>query len=114
MRKTLIVIRHVAAWMVLVSAGSLWAQTNGYSGGIWAPVNAKAVLAAAADITLAKYPDCDEATVDKKMVRVYHADGTAEQQDEEYCKILTEKGKRNNRMLSLNFMLPYSTSEVVQ
>ena len=48
------------------------------------------------------------------MVRVYRADGTGECQDETFVKVLTEKGKRNNRTLSLGFMLPYSTVEVVK
>jgi transglutaminase-like putative cysteine protease len=43
------------------------------------------------------------------MMRVYRADGTGECQDESYTKILTEKGRRNNRTLSQSFMLPYST-----
>ena len=69
------------------------------------PVNelwtAKRVLDAAKAITIANYPDCDEATVEKKMVRVYRPDGTGECQDETYVKALTEKGKRGNRSLSL-------------
>ncbi len=90
------------------------AETNRYAGDIWAFEDSKKVMAAAADITLAKYPDCDEATVEKKMVRVYRADGTGECQDEAFIKVLTEKGKRGNRTLSLGFMLPYSTVEVVK
>jgi transglutaminase-like putative cysteine protease len=90
------------------------AETNRYPGSTWAFVDTGKVLAAAADITLAKYPDCDEATVEQKLTRVYHADGTAECQDETFVKVLTEKGKRNNRTLSLDFMLPYSTEEVVK
>jgi len=46
-------------------------------------------------------------------VRVYRADGTGECQDETFTKILTEKGKRNNRTLALSFMLPYSKEEIV-
>ena len=46
-------------------------------------------------------------------MRVYRADGTGESQDETFIKVLTEKGKRDNRTLSLSFMLPYSTVEVV-
>ena len=76
------------------------ATNNIYSGDTWALVDAKKALAAAADITLAKYPDCDEATVEKRLVRVYNADGTGECQDEAYVKVLTEKGKRNNRTLA--------------
>jgi hypothetical protein len=41
-------------------------------------------------------------------------DGTGECQDEAFVKVLTEKGKRGNRTLSLSFMLPYSTEEVVK
>jgi transglutaminase-like putative cysteine protease len=88
--------------------------TNGYSGPRWSLLDAKQVLAAASDITLAKYPDSDDATVDKKMVRVYRADGTGEAQDEAFVKVLTEKGKRGNRSMALSFMLPYSVVEVVK
>ena len=90
------------------------AQTNRYAGDIWALADAAKVMAAAADINLAKYPDCDDATVEQKSARVYHPDGTAECQDETFTKVLTEKGKRNNRTISLSFMLPYSTEEVVK
>ena len=85
-----------------------------YSGSTWNFLDTRKVMHEAADITLAKYPDCDDATVDKKMVRVYRADGTGESQDEGYVKVLTEKGKRNNRTLALSFMLPYFTVDVVK
>ena len=90
------------------------AQTNSYTGPIWSLVESGKVLAAAANITVAKYPNCDDATVEKKMMRVYRADGTGESQDELYTKVLTEKGRRNNRTIGLSFMLPYSTVKVVQ
>lgn len=101
---------------------SLWAlspliraETNApYSGTKWALLDAKSVLDAAARITPAQYPDCDDATVDKKMVRLFRADGTGESQDETYVKVLTEKGKRENRDLSLSFLQPYTTVEVTQ
>jgi hypothetical protein len=105
------------AWAWLASAVLVWsaaAQTNDYSGPVWSLVDGPKVLAAAADITVAKLPDCDDATVEKKMMRVYRADGTGECQDETYTKVLTEKGRRNNRTLSLGFMLPYSTVQVVR
>ncbi len=87
-----------------LAAISAFAQgTNRYEGSTWALVDAKKTMAAASDITLAKYPDCDDATVEKKMVRVYRADGTGESQDETFVKVLTEKGKRNNRTISLEF-----------
>jgi transglutaminase-like putative cysteine protease len=100
---------------VIVLAGSARAQsTNLYTGADWTLLDAKQVLAAAADITPAKYPDCDDATVDERSVRVYHADGTAEAQDENFVKVLTEKGKRNNRTLQMGFQLPYNNVVVTR
>ncbi len=90
------------------------ADSGRYAGATWAPIDAKKTLEAAAEITLAKYPDCDEATVEQKVVEAYRADGTAESQEETYVKVLTEKGKRNHRTLSMSFMLPYSTVEVAK
>ncbi|MGA2853143.1 MAG: DUF3857 domain-containing protein [Verrucomicrobiota bacterium] len=87
-------------------------DTNRYAGGEWSLVDAKPVMVAAAEITPSKYPDCDAATVDQKSVRVYRADGTGECQDETFTKVLTEKGKRDNRTLPEYFMLPYTTVEV--
>jgi transglutaminase-like putative cysteine protease len=69
-------------------------------------------MGAAAGVTLAAYPDCDTATVDEKIEWVYRADGTGEYQDEIFSKVLTEKGRRDSRTLSLSFMLPYSKIEI--
>jgi hypothetical protein len=104
-----------AFFTCLISAALVWtanAQPHNYSGAVWALTDAKKALTAAADITPDKYPNCDDATVEKKMMRVYRADGTGECQDETYTKVLTEKGRRNNRTLSLSFMLPYNTVSV--
>jgi transglutaminase-like putative cysteine protease len=106
-RGLLLIALLVLPWPVL-------GQTNRYTGQTWAFVDTQQALAAAHEITTAQYPDCDEATVEKKMTRVYRADGTGESQDETFVKVLTEKGKRNNRQISLYFMLPYSTVEVVK
>ncbi|HXQ80351.1 MAG TPA: DUF3857 domain-containing protein [Opitutaceae bacterium] len=83
-----------------------------YTGSNWATLDPKQVLAAAAEINLAKLPDCDDATVDQKSMRVIREDGTAETQDEVFTKVLTEKGKRDNNTLSLGFVIPYSTVSV--
>jgi transglutaminase-like putative cysteine protease len=107
-------IRALALIAFLVFSRPVFGETNRYTGETWAFLDARQALAAAQEITPAKYPDCDEATVEKKMVRVYRADGTGESQDEAFVKVLTEKGRRNNRTISLDFMLPYSTVEVVQ
>jgi transglutaminase-like putative cysteine protease len=97
---------------VLLAISTSAADTNLYSGPIWAPVDAAKVLASVAAITTDKYPDCDDALVERKSMRLYRADGTGESQDETYTKVLTEKGRRGNRTLSYGYMLPYSTVEV--
>jgi hypothetical protein len=103
--------------LVLLAAFQLAAMparggTNDYAGSRWALVDAAQVMTAANAITTAAYPDCDMATVEQHSVRVYRADGTGEAQDELFEKVLTEKGRRANRTLSLSFMLPYSTVAV--
>lgn len=95
----------LAAWPALGAPGK-------YDAATWSLIDPKVALSAAPEITLEKYPDCDEATVEEKITEVYHPDGTAESQDESYIKVLTEKGKRSRRTVSLSFMLPYSTVEV--
>jgi len=89
------------------------AQTR-YADEKYAFLDVAKAMAVAREITTRKYPDSDDATVDKNMVREYRADGTGESQDETFTKVLTEKGKRGNRTLSLYYMLPYSTAEIVK
>ena len=71
-------------------------------------------LTAADKITLSKYPDCDRVIVEEKDVTVFRKDGTGTSQQEQYIKVLTEKGKQDQRTLQLAFMLPYSGVEVPQ
>ncbi|HVU35019.1 MAG TPA: DUF3857 domain-containing protein [Opitutaceae bacterium] len=85
-----------------------------YTGAIWALTEVQPVLAAAAEITTAKLPNCDYAVVDSHQVRTYRADGTAESQDEDFVKVLTERGRRMKRVLTRNFMIPYSRAEVIR
>ena len=87
-------------------------EADRYAGTNWYLLDTKTVMAAAAGITTEKYPDCDDATVDCRSERVYRSDGTGEAQDETFVKVLTEKGKRNNRTVSLSFQLPYTTVSV--
>lgn len=88
-------------------------EAGNYDSPAWSRLDAATVIEAARQITTNNYPDCDEATIDKKMVRLYRADGTGECQDESFVKVLTEKGKRGNRTLSMYYMLPYSVAEAV-
>lgn len=96
----------------VAAASPARAETNLYSGNIWNLVDAKKVMAAAADITPDKYPDSDTAIVERRMERLYHADGTGLSQDESFVKALTEKGKRAVRTIGVEFMLPYARDEV--
>ncbi|HZR19702.1 MAG TPA: DUF3857 domain-containing protein [Verrucomicrobiae bacterium] len=110
-------MRFFVSLVLLATSFAAWAQGGGagkYEGSYWAFLDNKTIVEAGAGVTAAKYPDSDDATVEKKMLRVYRADGTAESQDETVTKVLTEKGKRNNRTLSLGFLLPYFTVEVVK
>src|SRR5215831_13731243 len=108
------IIRLFSVAITLACLPAFAAISGNYDGPKWGFLDAKKILADATQITTEKYPDCDEATVEKKMVRVYRADGTGECQDETFTKVLTEKGKRGNRSLSLYYMLPYSTAEAVK
>ena len=113
-------INSFGGWLFVLAAASIPIWHAGaddsarYAGERWSFLDVRKAIGAAAEITQAKYPDCDEAAVDRKMVRVYRPDGTGESQDESFTKVLTEKGKRNNRTMSLSFMLPYFTVEVVK
>ena len=86
--------------------------TAAYEGPRWAGLDVAKVQAAAAAITTTSHPGCDEVTVEQRSVRVYRADGTGETQDETFVKVLTESGKNDNRLLRLQFQLPYTRVEV--
>jgi transglutaminase-like putative cysteine protease len=88
--------------------------TAAYQGARWAGLDVAKVQAAAAGITTASQPGCDEVIVEQRLVRAYRPDGTAETQDETFVKVLTEVGKNDNRLLRLQFELPYSRVEVVR
>jgi transglutaminase-like putative cysteine protease len=90
------------------------ADTEQYTGAKWQLLDSKNVMDAASGITLAKYPDCDDATVEEKITETYKADGTGGNQDEAFVKVLTEKGKRDRRTLSLGFLLPYFNVNVAK
>ena len=85
-----------------------------YQGARWAGLDVPKVQAAAATITTASQPGCDEVIVEQRFVRAYRADGTGETQDETFVKALTEHGKDENRLLRLQFELPYTKVEVVR
>jgi hypothetical protein len=73
-------------------------------------LNLEAAKRDAAAITAEKYPDADAVLVDDEISVRYQPDGTSERRDETLIKVLTEKGKRENRMLSLHFDTAYGTN----
>lgn len=74
-------------------------------------LNRVKVLEVARDITSKTFPNSDFALVDEHITKVYKADGTYKTWDDEYVKILTEKGKRKYQTLSTYFTLPYGVSK---
>lgn len=72
------------------------------------------VIQAAKTVTSKQYPNADSVLVDEFIRVKYEADGTSETWDDEYVKVLTEKGKRDYQSLSYHFTLPYGTVEVVR
>ncbi|MBT7064701.1 MAG: DUF3857 domain-containing protein [Verrucomicrobia bacterium] len=72
------------------------------------------VIEAAEAVTAEVYPNADDVVVDEHIHTVYQADGTYQTWDDEYIKVLTEKGKRNHQMLSRHYTLPYGTVEVTE
>lgn len=105
------ILRSIFIAMMLAALPALADDTN-FTAAEWSPVGAGAVMAAAKEITPDKYPNCDSVLVEQKSVRDYNADGTGLCQDETFTKVLTEKGRRDNRTLSFFVMLPYWTVQV--
>ncbi len=97
-----------------LTALPVFADDTNFANAEWNPVDLKKVMAAAAEITPETYSNCDSAVVEQNSVRDYHADGTGTCQDEIFTKVLTEKGRRDNRELANYFMLPYQTAEVAK
>ena len=107
------ILRSIIFTLALAVLPAL-AEDTQFTSAEWSPVDPKRVMAAAAAITPDKYPNCDSAIVEQNSVRDYRADGTGACQDETFTKVLTEKGRRDNRELSFFFMLPYWTMEVAK
>ena len=79
---------------------------NEFKAGI---LNRADVIKSASEVTIKKYPNSDEVLVDDYIFTRYNADGTAVTWDDTFIKILTEKGRRENKTISFYYSLPYST-----
>ena len=67
----------------------------------------------AQEITPANYPNADSVTVNEIEKVKYNPDGTYEQTDECWTKILTEKGRRQERLLSLDYSRRYGEAAIL-
>ena len=73
-----------------------------------------ASLAAPADeVTSERFPDADAVLVNEIEKVKYNPDGTYEQTDECWTKILTEKGRREESSLSLDYSKRYGEAAIV-
>lgn len=68
------------------------------------------VIGQATAATTEKYPDSDDVLIDDYIQVEYQADGTSDMWDDTAIKILTEKGKRAKRTLTLHFNVSYGTN----
>ncbi|MDR2849747.1 MAG: DUF3857 domain-containing protein, partial [Verrucomicrobiota bacterium] len=71
-----------------------------------------AVVSAAAAVTVARFPDADSVLVDDRVREAYEKDGTSVTWDDEYSKVLTEKGRRDAAERSVHFNVSYGTALV--
>ena len=70
-----------------------------------------AVVAAARAVDTARFPDADAVLVDESIRVAYRPDGTSETLDDVAIKILTERGRRENRTISVSFDVAYGSAE---
>ena len=76
----------------------------------YAALNTEELRQQATDITVQAYPDADTVLLNDITHVTYQPDGTSQTHTDTAIKILTEKGKRNNRTLSLSFNISYGTN----
>ncbi|NLF18499.1 MAG: DUF3857 and transglutaminase domain-containing protein, partial [Lentisphaerae bacterium] len=69
-----------------------------------------AVLAAAAAVDRERFPNADDVLIDDMILCEYQADGTAVTLDDTCIKVLTEKGRRDQQVLTRHFTLPFGTA----
>lgn len=73
-----------------------------------------AVLFANDDITLERFPDADAVSVKSVREVTYNTDGTYVDHDEEWIKVLTEKGRREESELGLHYSARYGTARIIK
>ncbi len=71
-----------------------------------------AVVRAAVSVTRERFPDADRVLVDDRVMEVYEKDGTSVLWDDEFTKVLTEKGRREASSYQISFSASYGTAFV--
>jgi transglutaminase-like putative cysteine protease len=75
-------------------------------------LDTQTVITSARAVTAARFPDADRVLVDDHVLEIYEANGTSVVWDDEYSKVLTEKGRRDGSTHEIQFDLHYGTSFV--
>jgi len=75
-------------------------------------LDTRTVVESAKTVTREKYTDSDRMLIDNHVLEAYEKDGTSVAWDDEYFKVLTEKGRRESGSFSLEFNTHYGTSMV--
>lgn len=71
------------------------------------------VVAAAACATAARFPDADSVVVDDRLHTRFEADGSDIVWDDEWIKVLTEKGRRAHATVSLDYSARYGDAGIL-
>jgi len=105
----------VALFCLTVSAASSVAEGAADVPSMPADVmaNPAAVIAAAENVTAARYPDADSVTVDDRIHTRYEPDGSDVTWDDEWTKVLTEKGRRSYSTVSLSYNARYGDAAIL-
>ncbi len=79
----------------------------------WALVAGVSAFGAFEDVTVARYPDADSVYVDGLEETAYNPDGTYATTNEQWIKVLTEKGRREESALTVHYNARYGKAEIV-
>ena len=107
MKRTFRTSTFAALTFIILAQGICFG--NNYSKGI---LDRYKVYDTSKAITSSTYPNSEEVLLDNYIIEKYNSDGTSTVWDDTFMKVLTEKGKRNNKILPFYFTLPYSTVDL--
>jgi len=105
--------RELLAFAAVFACGAVSAaSSDGQSMPTDLMADPAAVIASAADVTAARYPDADSVIVDDRMHTRYEPDGSYVEWDDEWIKVLTEKGRRSRASVSSYFNASYGDASI--